>query len=288
MKYNLLSLIIVSLLSCTKEVKIDIPQHQAKAVVNCFFTPDSIFKVDIKKSVSIFDSFSAPIETAEVSLYKNDFLVETLVFDDGNYISNSITEEMSTYTVKANFSDLDGIEAKSYVPTSPNLINYDFKGVFSSSANGWTIDYMQILVEDDALIDNYYEIVLERAYSITENCGEGYIIDRAELSDINDPVFMNEANNPHVFTDELFNGETYSFDIKFGRNECVPENYSLTLILRSITKEYYEYKKYLAKHQDTQESDIWNGFAEPIQMISNIKGGLGIFTGYSEVRVDIK
>ncbi|MBN2777107.1 MAG: DUF4249 family protein, partial [Bacteroidales bacterium] len=52
---------------------------------------------------------------------------------------------------------------------------------------------------------------------------------------------------------------------------------------RSISKEMYDYRKSLIKHVYNQQTGDVQLFGDPVPMFSNIKNGLGVFAGYSEV-----
>jgi hypothetical protein len=81
------------------------------------------------------------------------------------------------------------------------------------------------------------------------------------------------------FSDEGFNGE--SVTLKFF---IIPtlinlnKDQNIKFVLKSITREYYEYLR-TADFQQQQEEG--SNLSEPVQIATNIENGLGTFAGYS-------
>jgi len=89
-----------------------------------------------------------------------------------------------------------------------------------------------------------------------------------------------------VFSDSLFQGKTVEIQIKVqGTSKDNPP----FVVLRNVSKSYYQYRRQWTAHQflQSRERTVDLSFfrGEPINMFSNINGGLGIFVAYSQ---DIK
>ncbi|MFP5471942.1 MAG: hypothetical protein ACLGGV_10145, partial [Bacteroidia bacterium] len=80
----MLAFAIIGFFSCTKEVKIDLPKAEQKMVVNCLFTKDSNFLVNLTELNDAFDNQVYVINNAAISLYENDIFVEHLTPADPN------------------------------------------------------------------------------------------------------------------------------------------------------------------------------------------------------------
>jgi len=105
---------------------------------------------------------------------------------------------------------------------------------------------------------------------------------------ITDPVLLNEGDIPYLpttyfFSDELFNGQKYTLQINRDLGYGIPQK----IILRSVSRNYYLYRKYWTRHYYNQTTDesglrgiIYKGEAQP--MYNNIENGYGIFAGYVE------
>ena len=254
-------------ISCEKRIEIEMPEHQPKAVINCFFKPDEPFSIYAHKSTAITDPLSLPVEDAIIKLYKDAVFIETLQFNDSLYQSEHIVEEEATYKIIADFPVLERVTATNYAPVPPTLISAEFLGLIATS-NGFDKYQINIEIEDDVTKNNYYQITL---------VGEYEYVDEYEHEDSSGIL------DQYTFSDASFNGATPIIKA----NYWIPKDYliinKLTLKLRAITEEYYTYFDSLDNHLDSQEGDDIFGYIEPIDMYSNIEGGYGIFGGYSEI-----
>lgn len=59
-------------------------------------------------------------------------------------------------------------------------------------------------------------------------------------------------------------------------------NHELKIELRSVSYSYFKYKTSLYKQINAANGDLLYGMATPVVVTGNIKGGLGIFSGYSK------
>jgi Domain of unknown function (DUF4249) len=101
-------------------------------------------------------------------------------------------------------------------------------------------------------------------------------------------LMSNQNNEYHVFSDDMFNGKTYT--LQFSTNQVTQRYFSMADIrysyantlknkvyvsLQSISKEYYQYLISRSASKTT------NYFSEPVQVYSNITGGTGILGSYT-------
>lgn len=111
----------------------------------------------------------------------------------------------------------------------------------------------------------------------------------------NSPVgalLSNATNVYNIFSDEVFNGKTYS--LKFSTNQRIDHYFSIErlkyssgnilknkvyIILQSLSKDYYLYLKTRAA------SSASNFFSEPVKVHNNIDGGIGILGSYTSSNV---
>jgi hypothetical protein len=90
------------------------------------------------------------------------------------------------------------------------------------------------------------------------------------------------------FSDELFNGKEYSLKFSFNsstyiykdqtynQTSKVPIKQELNIELQSISESYFKYLRSQSASASTIEF-----FSEPVQIYSNVKGGIGILGSYS-------
>ena len=82
------------------------------------------------------------------------------------------------------------------------------------------------------------------------------------------------------FTDAIFNGSLFTFDILIDDFYFSGEKMkiqSIYISMSKISQEYYWYETSYQAYLSAQN----NMFAQPVQVYTNIENGLGIFAGYS-------
>jgi hypothetical protein len=105
-------------------------------------------------------------------------------------------------------------------------------------------------------------------------------------------LLSNPTNIFNAFSDDIFNGKTYT--LKFSTNEETDHFFSINglsaysgnilrnkvyISLQSISREYYQYLKTRSASKAT------NYFSEPVQVYTNIKGGIGILGSYTSSNI---
>jgi hypothetical protein len=91
------------------------------------------------------------------------------------------------------------------------------------------------------------------------------------------------TNKFNVFSDDLFNGKQYAlkFSVPYNKEVYLPGKIPLStkkelyIDLQGISREYY---LYLQTRSNAKNS---NFFAEPVQVYTNITGGIGILGSYT-------
>ncbi len=302
MKIKLFTFILftICIQACTKEVELDLPQHNSMIVVNSVFNNDSLLTVHISKSNGMFQNSRPWVESAIIKLYQNDELIETnelIPTDSGLYISNFVAQESNSYKLEISSSGLNSIECKDLLPTKPILGSISFKDSIYVDEDRFPISQARILIHDSFNKKNFYEVKFKLKYILPDE-SKYRITDAISYRKNSDIVLQNENILDYypktlVFSDELFNGQDYNMHIDFAgpisitayNGQMEHQGYDFTLIVyfRSISENYYKYKKQLTKHLYNQEGDIWEGVGDPIQMYTNIDGGYGIFAGYTQI-----
>lgn len=267
--------------SCTREVTIDIPEYIPKPVLNCLFTNDSIFKVHLGMSSSILEEPFLITDGEEIKLYGNNTFLESLVWENGIYISTTKVQANVDYQIEWE-KDGDKIITSDYSPEQTSIESVSFRDSVGIDEFGDDYSECTLVFSDNPHQTNYYEISLLIHYTI-----EGENITRRTSVFSSDPIIKAEGLDEFepidlVFSDEMINGQTYELKLNyFPYWEAANNQYSLIVKFRSVTENYYKYSKSLLMHRFYQESNIWNGFGSPVPMFTNIEGGYGIFAGYA-------
>ncbi|VAW16123.1 hypothetical protein MNBD_BACTEROID03-1287 [hydrothermal vent metagenome] len=296
MKKYFIVLFVVNI-GCYKEVQVDIPKQQTVPVVSSLFQPDSVIALTLSTTQPIFEDNDTEITDALVRLYQSDDIVDTLHFKNGSFISDLRPANGEAYKLKIDIPGFKTLLASDKMPEAPNLISASFKDSVYTDSEGEFMSQATITISDIPNRTNYYELRLKQIYRDSATVGFATeIYDSAAMPVIydfesNDIVIQNEGQlgfwsftNP-VFSDKLFNGKVYTMKINYKSLWLLSgsNNSDLIIILRSVSKDYYTYKKSLTAHIESQWSDVWDGVVEPSAMFTNIENGYGIFAGYSQV-----
>jgi hypothetical protein len=282
--YFLVLSLAFTLFSCEKEVTFKKDDQPKKLVVNSFFTPDSLLKIHVSSSLSTDEWNIVTIDNAKVSLFQGDSLVEYLrPYGNGIYKTVSFHPlPEKSYSISVSADGYDDVQATDNVPSFKTKIeNLQLYRNAATDEDGTELDEIRFTFSDSSYINNYYEAKVTLAY--IENDEIEYTIPYITSKD---PVIQQEGDlyyypNTFVFSDELFNGKKKRLSIYFGGVSCIGCADPFVLVeLKSISLNYYNYKKKLVRHVENQYSDIWDGMANPVHMYTNIENGYGIFASY--------
>jgi hypothetical protein len=282
--------IFLFLISCEKEIEIKFPEIENQLVADCFFTPDSIFKVFVTNTQSFNHYSKSFIPDALVKLYENEVFIENLQhIDSGFYVSNSEKkpEINKTYKIIISEPGYDEISADDIVPDLP-VLNYITKNDTGSiDQEGEFHTTININFTDNASVKNYYEIKVFYLLRVDDSIPTLIKCQSDDLL-IKNEGLLDYDPNTLIFNDELINGKNYNlklicknYTINGFPHYLYNPDYKIIAHFRAISEEYYLYKKKLIVHLYNQGGDFFEGIGEPVQMYTNIENGFGIFAGYS-------
>lgn len=316
--FSLFALVAVS---CETEIEFRGDDAASLLVVNSIVSPDSAVKVHVSESKFFLkdDSNFENVNDATINLWVNGSLYEQLVntgqgFYAGNYIPKA--GDLIKITAKNNkFPEVNAeseiVQATPIVSVDTTILVSDIYPIVNDYGNySDTIGYskttemkINLKFNDPPNQKNYYKIAvkLNREY----NDGSKYM--RNYYFSSNDLVFGNTTeagifdensyNSYHEFNDDIFDGKNYSLKLNTSFVSIVYDNDTsgdsnsepieivkneLILELQSISKSYYLYLK--TRNAGTSVIDF---FSEPVQIYSNIEGGIGILGSYNTSRFKI-
>lgn len=305
MKYTfLLFSLIIIFGSCRKKLDIDIPDTKKHIVLNGIINPDSIIRVRVTKSKGVLDNNNIEnLSSAIVKIYKNNVYEEDLEYSDSGYFYSSVKPEInSDYKITADYAELQSVEAETRLTEPIEIQSIDTVIQIKITDWGGYIDtsyeiHTELKFEDNVSSSDFYALSVSTLipnydYSDTSVVFLGYDAYENDY-DTSNPV-LNKRNNEffldgmsgRVFNDELFNGNTYKlpFTIYYQNNNVIDKNISassypskIVIRLMKVTEEIYNYVFSYNLNQQTNEDP----FAQPVQVYSNVKNGLGIFSGYT-------
>ncbi|GHT40713.1 hypothetical protein FACS189437_06690 [Bacteroidia bacterium] len=307
-KYTILHsfILIFAFCSCEKEIEFKGDVVEPKLVLNGFLTPDLLVTVHLSESrffLSNRDGFRT-IDDATVRLWKNDEVIETLSnAGEGYYTGNYRPETGDILRITASVPGLDAVDCSTEILPAPVILSVDTVNTFYSyeEYEGNYGYYMQenydlnIRINDPKDLSNYYRINL---YMRNYN-EDGSYSDREVWFETEDKVFgsaesdfLEMSENPYrVFSDELFDGHEYKLKLRFENyynywgggfdsgdtEERVPYR-ELHVDLQNLTKDYY---LYLKTRGASWEDNLGGIVSEPVQIYTNINGGIGILGSYT-------
>jgi hypothetical protein len=302
-------LIIIVLLSfsCRKEIDIDIPNNERKIVLNALFFTDSVFSVNIFKSNHVQDQKQTLLylNNAKVDVFENGNLLETLLLDTAGHYkgNNNIAIEGHKYEVVVDVPNLKQAKSKTQIPNKVPIISIDSLGISDydnehdeTITNGDVFVNYQVKFKDSPNEKNYYRlkinppIVYDTIYDYDDSTK--YNIDRH-------PAFINvqtedasiEINNEYdgyfYFSDLLFDGKEYNFNISIMHDFTTEEHFNdgsvqfikksykddITISLEHISYELFTYMKSVSMQSETQGIEM---FFQAVPVYLNIENGFGI------------
>lgn len=181
-----------------------------------------------------------------------------------------------------------------YGSSEDGKYNYDTIGSYYNRNYHFTLNFKDVSEKPD-----FYRLVLKTKLTFESGMiNESYnyfdftdIVSGKTIQSETDIIDTETSRNQYnVFSDELFNGNEYPLKFTYirgvmeyfpghestGGDDSNPVKIELFIDLQSINKSYYLYLKTLSSFSG---SDSY--FSEPVQIHSNIKGGIGILGGYT-------
>lgn len=263
--------------SCRKEdADVKLPNVEPKIVISSFISPqDSLIQVAVSLSTPLYN-------TPNVSNKYKSLLNATVTINNGtNSYALTYNSKLERYVIDSSqlkivggltyYLSVKAIDGKSanattVVPLLNNTLTYT---VVKNNLleNEYTLEGTWS-DNDINNIDNYrFEVFYTSFYLYS-----GYIDTLGSFADTikgwaSDRILVNDAEGS-VFKKEL----VFSYNAK---------NYDT--VFTSITTMSKEYVDYTNKF-NTAGNSFSGPFSEPVQMYTNINGGLGIFAGYNVYR----
>ena len=268
-------LICLTLFGCTRDVDLDIANSEEKIVVEGRIETGGVPEVYLTKSIAIFEDFD----------FNN--LAQYIISDAIVTISNGTLVD----TLKPEI-DLTSLPPIVYTTKSPSFV-----GIENETYN------LKIIVGDKIITSTTTiprKVELDSVWIREENGipGKGFVW--AHLSDpdtlgngyrweqklTTETKFVSPVGS--TYDDKIINGKSFDFlsqkpfdtnNDSLDRTTAFYYDITDTVIIKfsSIDKASFDFWRTL----DVSKSNNGNPFAPPITPITNIKGGLGVFTGYS-------
>lgn len=294
-------LFLLFLMSCEKKVYLKIPDTELPYVLNCVFSPDSAWAVQIYKTISIYNPYNFDFQkdlkpeiyengtkSGELSYYSKQ--TDTNIFE---YFSNSVLtiNENNEYSIKVPVNNII-ISATSKIPGKPDVTditisNFNLTNFYNleNADYGYSIEgNIQIVIKNKPEI-KYYAIVIYYfadyilAWPITQILPTKNSLDYTLYGEF-DEFKTYAGKEGHIYKcDNSQQNDTLLIAIDDYAKVTFRDFNTIYIEVKSITEDYYLYQKSV-KDQAYSRNDP---FAEPVPIYTNIQNGIGIFTAYNSL-----
>lgn len=299
----ILSLLLIVLSSCEKELEIKTSEDENKIVINSIVNPDSLFRAEITKTFSPYEKIIVQeLENAQVAVYENDAFIENLSYhkspDDslGRFTGTFRPEIGSRYRIEVNEPNLGKARAEANIPARVNISQEKAVKIKWGEDNLTSIRFNFSFVLEDPVDEDHYFMTIEfpvfHVDTITRDTSF-FEFQYCEIETGSLPLHQLYVCNGLIFNDKSFNGTNHiisgsattyvhafsenTHDVDWDdRDKTFYVDFSKMYIrFHHINYELYQFYSSHAKKL-ASENDL---YSEPIPVYSNIENGYGIFGG---------
>lgn len=270
-------LFIIFASSCIEEVTDFKDENSGIKVLNSLASAYDEIDIYMNSTSGIFKTkYDTGILPESVFLYVDDVFKEDVTyFGDSKYSSQYRINPGDNLRVEAIFGDGEILHSFDSVPGIVEILTAEYVYPAYKSRYGTVYGQINMTFRDPPGTKNYYEIMFLRdsRYIQTYKIQNSFI----NIDSENDQF----SPNTILFNDELINGKLVTLEI------FVEGHHPPKLILRNCSKHYYQYMKSTEIHFATQNTsgnfrNLFSG--NPVELYSNIHGGLGIFATYADFK----
>jgi hypothetical protein len=292
MKGSPVVFLLLALASCEFVSEVDVPEIPPRLVVNSFFYTDSAWTVYLSQHRHILqENFPSAPQNAIVTITAQSgasFTLEGGAVDEGvqlfQHPSAPVLSE--SYTIRVSAPGFDDAEATATTPGSVDLISVwlDSANIVPHNYNGPGSIPVEFTFQDPPGRGDYYipRFFVWGTRAVRRDNGQVEFEDGWEpgwLSKSPDNGGFAEFDSEHPgLTDEGLDGDIRTVRLHahkswWSSNE--PKDLEWKFTLTHVKEEYYRYVHSVR----LQRNNEGNPLAQPVQIFSNVKGGLGIFAG---------
>lgn len=284
--------------SCETTERIDeFPLRPSKMVVNCFFTENLRWEIQVSKSLSVLDNANLGfIENATIKIFNEYELVESINSPDSDnwYRSPDNTPiAENEYSIEVSSPDFESVVfAKEVLPgpvsiSVTDVFNIDtlFDQYYSDGDLrknwGYARGKMNVSFSDPPEEENFYELSIFWYDTIFTDAEHSTIDDiktrRLNLSTEDISARDDESNKKNLlFTDQFFNAQNYQLMVDFIDKKAFRDKKCIVQLV-TLSRSGYLYRSSIDDFKEASKDP----FSEPVQIYGNIENGLGIFAAYS-------
>ena len=305
-------LLAIAISSCQKVIEFNGEITQPIVTVNSLLTPDSVVSAQVSLSRFFLsnDTVYSMIDNAQTILFVNGALKETLSYkNNGVYVGTYKPVSGDSLSLLIKIPGKNDVTSATSVKSTPVISSIDTNTVSTGKKTpilynriidathmeldtiGYGYEHKMICAlhfTDDGIARNYYRLVVttkttigtKKTYSYSFNFDD--IVSGNTNNSIGPPTSL-VSNKYNIFNNELFLGKPYAlhFSVLYNKNSFLPaytknpNTQEISINLQKVSRSYY---LYLQTRAGIKTNTF---FAEPVQVYTNIDGGIGIMGSYT-------
>lgn len=294
-----LALLVTGLSACSPDffdqvIDIDPPPHTPKITAFAILTNlDSTTVVSVTRSFGLLEQkpdSAYYLRNATVRVTENGVLWDELKeFQPSKgriaYVGkqNKTPQPGRTYELAISHPELGQASAVQTMPAPAKVTKTEGKLNGGLGAFGDRFSAVYATVEDPPGEKNYYALGVSRVYfelhpifdanfNIIGFDTVGYNLQREWTEGSDDPAGLLGANGEILFSDELFDGQSYRLSGRFYNYNQDPGTL-VQIHVRHVTPEYYRFSITEQRRINAEDFPL----AEPVTVFYNLQNGIGIF-----------
>ncbi|MBR1643825.1 MAG: DUF4249 domain-containing protein [Bacteroidales bacterium] len=290
-------IISVCLLSaCTEVIDIDLEQTKPYIVVNSIIDADTTVKVSLSYSRFFLEGGDfRKINDANVVVKRNGSPMTLSSVDQGDYIFAETVHAGDILDLCVVVPGYDTVTASTQVPSTPDVSakgglrfveQRDEYGGLSVTGR------LTLRLYDKPGVQYYYVQIFSHINSSDNGSSKYFICNNPLVNNIASSDILSQLEseldgetNELYFSDELFDGKDIdiSFDIPLYYSDYSSSDTSqfFSVHVTELTPALFRY----LRSSQADDEDLFSMFTEPVQVICNIRNGIGIFAAQSRTRL---
>ncbi len=283
----------IFLTSCHALVEDEFPDFAKVPVINGLLQADSTFRVQVSLTSNLTDTAPTYVSNARVIIESTVATPDTLAYTEkGWYVSARTVKVGASYTCRVEIPDFPTISAQTMIPAQTKIDSISYIDLVGRDEEGTKISSIQFRIRNNVAIKSYWSFNLKvKGVYTRHNWETDEMYDTLIVSDKyfymkaeQDSVLLNEANPLEVFSNSKMKNDQYWVRTYFNEHSgYIGSKDTLVIELLNIDESYYRYVKQYYIYESAQYPSIGQS-NQKYPMYSNVKNGLGLFTGMSVTR----
>ena len=285
LKRGLLLLLATGALGCESAIEFPGAPFRSELVVTSEFSAESPWIVIVQRTVGFDEvvTFPASVENATVTIEGNNGSRVELLHKGGGFYHSNCCPPLAgvTYRLQVEGEGFETLVATDMLPESTGI--QDVRRTVSGTTD-LPVDRLEIDIKDDGTTRNHYElsVLLDLLWHEID-----LTILNPELTDQLNDYAVSEFDDPGLYKvfvprlllhDKDFDGRTLTIRLEAFPSIPIDElGGKASVKLRTVSEGYYWYRRSLLFQENYGEEP----FAEPVEILSNVTGGHGVFAGYT-------